>query len=89
MEGYYKNGQLKQLTEDGIRTHYFENGKVKATGPFDGKMQGEWSFYRKTGELWQVGHLNNDSKDGRWVRYHRNGDIEKDTQFDDGKEMKS
>lgn len=32
MEGYYKNGQLKQLTEDGIRTHYFENGKVKATG---------------------------------------------------------
>ena len=89
MEEYYKSGQLKQLTEDGIRTHYFENGKVKATGSFDGNMQREWDYYRKIGELWQVGHLKNDSKDGRWVCYLQNGEIEKDTQFEDGKEIKS
>lgn len=89
MKEYYKSGQLKQLTEDGIRTHYFENGKVKATGSFDGNMQREWDYYRKTGELWQVGHLKNDSKDGRWVCYLQNGEIEKDTQFEDGKEIKS
>lgn len=87
MNGYYKNGQIKQVTEDGIRTHYFENGKIKAIGPFDGQMQGEWKFYRKSGELWQIGHLDNDVKNGKWVRYHQNGQIEKEAQFEHGKEV--
>lgn len=88
MEGYYKNGQVKQVTEDGIRTHYFENGTIKATGPFDGKMQGDWEFYRKSGELWQIGHLENDIKNGEWIRYDLDGQIEKAAHFENGKEIK-
>lgn len=88
MEGYYKNGQVKQMTEDGIRTHYFENGTIKATGPFDGKMQGDWEFYRKSGELWQIGQLVNDIKNGKWIRYNLDGQIEKEAQFENGKEIK-
>lgn len=88
MEGYYKNGQVKQVTEDGRRTHYFENGTIKATGLFDGKMQGDWVFYRKSGELWQIGHLENDIKNGEWIRYDLDGQIEKAAHFENGKEIK-
>lgn len=84
----YKNGQVKEVTENGVRTYYFENGMVKAHGPFDGKMHEEWSFYRKTGELWQVGQFEGDIKKGSWIRYDRNGEIEKAVEFKNGKEIR-
>mgnify|MGYP003469906656 CR=1 FL=1 len=88
MQEYYKNGQIKQVTKEGTRTHYFENGKIKAIGSFDGKMQGDWKFYRKSGELWQVGCLEHDLKNGEWIRYYQDGQVEKEVQFVRGKEKK-
>ncbi|MGB6179569.1 toxin-antitoxin system YwqK family antitoxin [Carnobacterium sp.] len=88
MKDQYKNGQIKQQIDRGIQTYYFEDGTIKATGPFDGQMQGEWKFFRKSGELWQVGNLKQDIKNGPWIRYDRSGQIEKETIFENGKEVK-
>lgn len=83
---YYKNGQLVEQTVDGVRTVFFIDGTVKATGGVDrGMMHGEWHFYRKSGELWQVGHLDHDAQVGSWIRYHRDGSIEKSVVFENGK----
>lgn len=51
-------------------------------------MQGDWVFYRKSGELWQIGHLENDIKNGEWIRYDLDGQIEKAAHFENGKEIK-
>lgn len=88
MNGKYRNGQIKMEDHDGFRSYYYENGVLKAIGHFDGKMQGEWRFYRKSGKLWQVGHLMDDNKHGPWLRYDHNGKIEKETYFINGKAQK-
>ena len=44
-------------------TYFFKDGKIKAEGIYENsQMQGEWKFYRKTGQLWQVGNFINQNK---------------------------
>lgn len=86
----YANGQKVYLLEDSYLTYYFEDGTVKSKGPFiNDMMEGEWIFYRKTGELWQVGHFKENVKHGRWVRYDREKQIEYDEEFNEGKIIKN
>ncbi len=43
------NGQRSYLLEYSILTYYYKNGKVRAFGSYENdKMEGEWTFYRKT-----------------------------------------
>lgn len=52
----YANGQKTYEQKGDILTYFFKDGTVKATGKsINGMMQGEWKFYRATGQLWQVG----------------------------------
>ena len=85
----YANGQIKQILKDEVMTWFFKNGRIKAQGPYiDGKMEGKWTFYRETGELWQQGELRQDLKHGEWIRYDRDGKIEYRENFRDGKQIK-
>ena len=85
----YANGQIKQILKDEVMTWFFKNGRIKAQGPYiDGKMEGQWTFYRETGELWQQGELRHDLKHGEWIRYDRDGSIEYRESFRDGKQIK-
>lgn len=78
----YANGQKAYDYDGRTLTYYFKNGKIKAKGPFtDEKMEGEWMFYRETGQLWQVGHFENGEKHGLWRRYDRNGEVEYEKTF--------
>lgn len=86
----YANGQPKAALEDNYMTHFFNDGTVKAEGPFDnGQMQGEWKFYRKTGQLWQIGHFKDDLKDGFWVRYAKDDTLEYSENFKKNKIVKA
>ena len=54
----YKNGQLISEQKGSHLTYFYKNGKVKAKGIFENNlMQGEWIFYRETGQLWQMGNF--------------------------------
>ena len=52
-------------------------------------MAGEWKFYRKTGQLWQVGNFNTGQKHGSWLRYDKKGNLEYEESFINGKLVKS
>jgi len=85
----YKNRQIISEQKGNLLTYYYKNGKVKATGIFENNlMQGEWIFYRETGQLWQVGNFKDSIKHGHFVRYDRNDKVEYDEHFADGKKVK-
>ena len=86
---YYSNGQKAQELTGGKLTYFFKNGKVKAEGfLIKDKMEGEWKFYRETGQLWQVGNFKNDRKNGTWLRYDKNDKLEYQEIFNDNKIVK-
>lgn len=85
---HYHNGQAKFEDIDGQRIYYFMDGEIKARGSFDGRMQGEWQFFKNTNRLSQIGHYKDDVKDGKWLRFTDDGMIEKVQNFKDGELLK-
>lgn len=85
----YANGQPTYEQTGDTLTYFFKDGKVKAQGAsINGMMEGEWKFYRESGQLWQVGNFRNDQKHGPWIRYDKNGQLEYDEQFEEGTQLK-
>lgn len=86
MKKEYANGQ-KVFEQDGdILTYFYKNGNLKARGiSKDSIMQGEWIFYRETGQLWQIGNFKDNQKHGSWIRYDRQDQIEYNENFEQGK----
>ncbi|WP_019562292.1 toxin-antitoxin system YwqK family antitoxin [Caldimonas manganoxidans] len=83
---HYANGQPVFVQTGERLTYFFKTGLKKAEGiSIDGVMQGEWRFWRETGELWQVGHFRDGLKHGEWLRFARDGSVEKRETFADGK----
>lgn len=65
------------------------NGNKKAEGRFVREtMEGEWIFYRKTGQLWQVGNFKEGQKHGPWIRYDKNDSLEYQEVFENGVRQK-
>ena len=64
------------------------NGLLKAIGGFsDGKMTGEWKWYRENGKLMQTGQFENEKKVGLWKRYHPNGALYDEGEYVDDKKV--
>lgn len=85
----YVDGQKIYVLKGDSLTFFFKDGGVKAEGPYrNGMMQGEWRFYRATGQLWGTGSFKDDKKDGSWIRYDKNDSVEYDEVFKDGKQIK-
>lgn len=85
----YTNGQKPLELIGNKLTYFFKNGKVKAEGLYENdQMEGEWKFYRETGQLWQVGNFKNGKKNGFWVRYDRSNQLEYHETFEDDKIIK-
>jgi antitoxin component YwqK of YwqJK toxin-antitoxin module len=81
----YTNGQKVQELKDNRLTYFFKNGKVKAEGFFENNlMEDEWIFYRETGQLWQIGNYKRGKKNGSWVRYDKNNNVEYKEHFENG-----
>lgn len=51
-------------------------------------MEGEWKFYRATGQLWQIGNFKNSIKNGTFMRYDKNDQLEYQENFEDNKMVK-
>lgn len=83
---FYANGQpVYELANDYL-TYFYKNGIKKAEGAYvNGMMEGKWTFYRESGQLWQIGHFKNSLKHGGFVRYDKKGKEEYNETFDNGK----
>lgn len=87
---YFVNGQIAHELIGDKLTYFFKNGKMKATGPFiKGIMEGQWMFYRETGQLWQIGNFKNGKKHGSFIRYDRNDQVEYQETFENDKIIKN
>ena len=85
----YVNGQKTFEQKGNVLIYFFKDGKIKAQGiSINGIMQGEWKFYRETGQLWQVGNFKNNQKHGKWLRYDKQEVLEYEEAFDSGKLVK-
>lgn len=85
----YANGQRMWQIADDRLTYFFADGTLKAEGPYlNGLMEGEWRFYRQTGQLWVVGNFRQGQKDGRWTRWNKDDQVEYDETFAGGKLMR-
>jgi len=51
-------------------------------------MEGEWKFFRETEQLCQIGNFKNGKKNGVWIRYDKNDEIEYSENFDNDKIIK-
>jgi antitoxin component YwqK of YwqJK toxin-antitoxin module len=87
---HYSNGQKVFHLENDYLTYYYKNGIKKAEGKFVNlNMQDEWKFYRENGDLWQIGNFKDNQKHGNFVRYDKNGEVEYNENFNNGKQLKS
>jgi len=85
----YANGQPVCALTDTTLTFFYKTGQMKAQGPFvEGMMERTWEFYRYDGALWEIGNFKNELKHGRWTRYDREGVVEYDEEFHEGKQVK-
>jgi antitoxin component YwqK of YwqJK toxin-antitoxin module len=88
-QSHYTNGQIIFEQKGNVLTYFYKNGKVKAQGiSINGLMQGEWIFYRESGQLWQIGNFKDSRKYGSFTRYNKNDQVEYDEAFDNGKIVK-
>jgi antitoxin component YwqK of YwqJK toxin-antitoxin module len=83
---HYVNGQKTYKQVSDKLTYFFKNGKIKAEGiSINGIMEGEWKFYRENEQLWQVGNFKDNQKQGSWIRYNKQGNLEYEETFENGK----
>jgi len=86
----YANGQKIYELNGNKLTYFFKDGTLKAEGRFEnGLMEGEWKFYRGTGQLWQIGNFKNSMKNGTFMRYDKNDQLEYQENFEDNKIVKT
>jgi antitoxin component YwqK of YwqJK toxin-antitoxin module len=85
----YANGQKTYEQKGDLLTYFFKTGVIKAIGKsVNDIMQGEWKFYRESGQLWQVGNFKDNQKHGKWVRYDKEDKLEYEEHFVNGKILK-
>ncbi len=85
----YANGQKTYEQKGDVLTYFFKTGEIKAVGKsVNDSMQGEWKFYRESGQLWQVGNFKDNLKHGKWIRYDKEDRLEYEEYFENGKQVK-
>jgi len=84
----YSNGQkVFEIVGDRL-TYFYKNGILKAEGLYiNDLMEGEWKFYRETGQLWQIGNFKNSKKNGSWIRWDKNNQVEYQEDFEADKKV--
>lgn len=86
---FYANGQRQFELNGDLLTYFYKDGKIRAVGNYsNGSMNGEWKFYRATGQFWQSGNFKDGKKHGLFTRYDRNDKVEYQENFIDDKQIK-
>jgi len=73
--------ELADVT-DGARLEFFGDGQLKATGRMkDGKLHGNWKWFRQDGSLLRAGRFVAGEQAGTWTTYDRAGEVSRTTRF--------
>jgi len=75
-------GRYKKTDKPKKHTHYQKDGSIWAKGSIlDGKMHGQWIWFRKDGSKMRAGKFEKDKQVGRWTTYDKYGTVVKVTNF--------
>ncbi len=67
---------ISDLYYFGLTTHYRESGeKLSEIYTANGKMNGRYSFYYKTGILKETGYYKDGKATGKWLYYNKDGQL--------------
>ena len=73
---------VPQTSEPTPTTNHYADGALQSTGfLLDGRMHGEWAFYRKDGSVMRIGSLDRDRQVGTWRTFDRSGRLVKETVY--------
>ncbi len=68
--------------DNGRRCEYYPDGQLKAAGQMkDGKLHGQWKWYRNDGTLMRTGKFALGDQTGTWTTWERDGSEGKTTKF--------
>ena len=86
---YFPNKQEKKVIQIGKCYEYYEDGSKFAeyTSDGNGQLQGNYTGWRKTGEIEVQGNFFNDEKDGEWIEYYEDGTIKSKELYELGKRL--
>lgn len=70
-----------------VTKEYYDNGAIDTKGKtINGKKDGVWTYYHRTGEYRGGGAFVNGKKTGEWKWFHENGQIKQVGEFLDDKQ---
>ncbi len=68
--------------DNGRRTEYYDDGQLKAVGQMrDGKLHGNWKWFRRDGTLLRTGKFSHGEQVGTWTSYDGAGNPVKTTRY--------
>ena len=60
-------------------TDYYDDGSIEEEGTYvNGKIDGEWRWFLKSGNIDRIGINKGDDWDGKFTKYYENGNIEQE-----------
>lgn len=87
-EFYLKEETKRNISDDEIITHYYDNGLIKSCGKcVESKKEGLWKFFREDGSLLETGEFTNSQKDGLWITYDVDGEITSQIMYIEGNKV--
>ncbi|HRH01611.1 MAG TPA: hypothetical protein PLN13_05505 [Bacteroidia bacterium] len=79
------NDSDPKMTEEGLNTDYYNNGKEKMKGVIkDGLREGLWQAWYETGVLWSEANYVKGINHGKSVTYFENGKIRYEGMYTNG-----
>jgi antitoxin component YwqK of YwqJK toxin-antitoxin module len=71
--------------EPELAIDHYDSGEVRFRGAnLNGRMHGEWAFYRRDGSLMRSGRFEHGRQVGVWRTFDREGQVVKETDFSKG-----
>jgi antitoxin component YwqK of YwqJK toxin-antitoxin module len=82
------NDSDPKMTEEGLNTDYYNNGKEKMKGVIkDGLREGLWQAWYETGVLWSEADYVKGVNHGKSITYFENGKIRYEGTYNNGKKI--
>ena len=76
------------MTEEGLNTDYYDNGKEKMKGVIkDGHREGLWQAWYETGVLWSEAEYKKGIDHGKSITYFENGKVRYEGNYVNGKKV--
>ena len=81
---YESKGKLKNGSQDGEWTEWYENGQISSEANYkNGELDGKWTTWYKNGQLYNEMNFKDGEAVGKWTGWHENGQMKYESNWKD------